>query len=104
MKLNKTHLMIVAALAIVALIGLNGCKEDSDTPDVDGKIKDVSGDAEKGAKDVTDAAKEALCPKCGLVKGSEFCCKPKCPKCDMPKGSPACCPKMPDVKVPKVGG
>ncbi len=45
-------------------------------------------------------AEQALCGKCGQVKGSDSCCKAdaeKCGACGLVKGSPGCC------KMPKAG-
>lgn len=56
----------------------------------------ISGWKDAGEKCQT----EAMCPKCGQVKGSDTCCKadaPKCDQCGMAKGSPGCC-AMPKAK------
>lgn len=80
MKGRKTHLTIVATMAVVTiLLWANGCKKSDDT----------------GAKSgVAMAASIDLCTDCGQIKGSDLCCKPDQPKCDacgLTKGSPGCC-------------
>ena len=77
--------VVTTVLMVVSLGLLTGCSS------LCGKCK-LCPFGKKAAKEA-----EALCVKCGEIKGSEKCCKAegreKCPKCGLFKGSPGCCKK-----------
>ena len=82
------HVSILLSAGLLILGLAVGCEQASTTVQSSSVTKAASG-------------KVLICGKCGLIKGSELCCKkgqPLCPKCGLVKGSPGCCRVPKDVK------
>lgn len=87
---TRIWMMILLMTAAVLITVPMGCKKDEPA--------DIMSSLEKAAGDAADAAKDALCTKCGQIAGTPLCCREdavKCEKCGMDKDSPGCC-KVPE--------